>query len=112
MAETALARPLILTGRNERVVQVRAAAVGPLAPARVRMAARGIDAPVFAVGIDVRAGALAAPANIGRLGWWLDGADLGSATGSVLIAGHVDSASAGPGAFFGCTRHAAATASR
>lgn len=100
VTETALARPLILTGRNERVVQVRAAAAGPLAPARVQMAARGIDAPAFAVGIDVRGGALAAPANIQRLGWWLDGADLGSPTGSVLIAGHVDSARSGPGAFF------------
>ena len=99
VAETALARPLILTGRNERVVQVRAAAVG-LSPERVRMAARGIDAPVFAVGIDIRGGALAAPANVGRLGWWRDGSDLGSPTGSVLIAGHVDSRSAGPGRFF------------
>jgi hypothetical protein len=96
--QTALARPLILTGQNERVVQARAAAPGPLAPARVRLRARGIDAPVFPAAIDVRAGALAAPANIGRLGWWLDGSDLGSETGSVLIAGHVDSARAGPGA--------------
>ena len=100
VAETALARPLILTGRNERVVQVRAAAVGPLAPARVRMQARDVDAPVFPSGIDVRGGALAAPDNIDRLGWWLDGADLGSQNGSVLIAGHVDSARAGPGALF------------
>ena len=100
VAETALARPLILTGRNERVVQVRAAAVGPLSPVRVRMQARGIDAPVFAVGIDLRGGALAAPENIRRLGWWRDGSDLGSPTGAVLIAGHVDSRRSGPGAFF------------
>jgi sortase (surface protein transpeptidase) len=55
---------------------------------------------VFAVGIDLRRGALAAPANIARLGWWRDGSDLGSPTGAVLIAGHVDSAKAGPGALF------------
>lgn len=99
--ETALARPLVLTGRNERVAQVRATASGPLVPARVRLPARGIDAPVYAVGIDVGQGALAAPGNIHRLGWWLDGADLGSRRGSVLIAGHRDSASAGPGALIG-----------
>ena len=100
VTETALGRPLILTGRNERVAQVRTAATDPLAPARVRLEAHGIDAPVFPVGIDIGQGALAAPADIRRLGWWLDGATLGSPRGATLIAGHVDSAKAGGGAFF------------
>ena len=101
VAETALARPLILTGRNERVVQVRAAAVRPArAGAGAAGGARASTLRSSRSAIDLRAGALAAPENIRRLGWWRDGADLGSATGSVLIAGHVDSRRAGPGAFF------------
>jgi sortase (surface protein transpeptidase) len=40
------------------------------------------------------------PASIHRTGWWKDGAAPGSRTGAVLIAGHVDSATEGAGAFF------------
>ena len=41
------------------------------------------------------------PANIHRLGWWSDGLQPGATSGSILIAGHVDSATAGAGALFG-----------
>ncbi len=100
VAETALARPLVLTGRNEAARWARAGAADPLTPARVRFESLGIDAPVVPAGIDVEEGALGVPSHIQHLGWWLDGMTPGSATGAVLIAGHVDSARAGAGAFF------------
>ena len=63
-------------------------------------ATSSIDAPVTPVGIDLKNGALGVPASIGRLGWWRDGAAPGDRNGAVLVAGHVDSANAGIGAFF------------
>jgi sortase (surface protein transpeptidase) len=99
VAETSLARPLILTGRGDPVMRIRAASASPPAPTRVRVPSLGIDAPVFPVSIDVARGALGVPPLIHRLGWWQDGMTPGSSTGSTLIAGHVDSAAAGPGAF-------------
>jgi sortase (surface protein transpeptidase) len=66
----------------------------------VRIASLGINAPVSAVGIDIPRGVLAVPPSIHRTGWWKDGAAPGARSGSILIAGHVDSATAGVGAFF------------
>jgi sortase (surface protein transpeptidase) len=43
---------------------------------------------------------LAVPADIYHTGWWIDGAAPGDTSGTVLIAGHVDSAALGAGAFF------------
>ncbi|MEA2220601.1 MAG: hypothetical protein QOJ35_3227 [Solirubrobacteraceae bacterium] len=128
-AETSLAAPLILTGRGDRAIVAQAPAPGdagaqtpPSAPAttvapsppatgedasastvkptRVRLPARGIDARVYAADIDTRTGALAVPKDIDRVGWWRDGAAPGSAAGAILLAGHVDSAKRGAGAFF------------
>ena len=45
-------------------------------------------------------GVLDVPRAISRLGWWLDGETPGAKSGAVLIAGHVDRANAGAGAFF------------
>jgi LPXTG-site transpeptidase (sortase) family protein len=122
--ETALASPLILTGRGDRATSAQAgppgdatttappaapavappappAKAGPVAkPTRVRLASRGIDAPVYAVDIDTRSGALAIPKDIDRVAWWRDGAAPGSANGAILLAGHVDSAKRGAGAFY------------
>jgi hypothetical protein len=100
-AETALASPLILTGRGDvSVAQVRAAQATSVKPTRVRLARRGIDAPVYGVDIDTRTGALAIPKDIDRVAWWRDGAAPGSANGAILLAGHVDSAKRGAGAFY------------
>jgi LPXTG-site transpeptidase (sortase) family protein len=99
VAETALARPLVLTGRGDPALRVRTAAANPPAPTRVRVPSLDIDAPVFPVSISLPHGALGVPPLIHRLGWWLDGMAPGSSTGSTLIAGHVDSAKGGPGAF-------------
>ena len=99
-AETSLAAPEIITGRGDRPAFVRATGEGGSTPTRVRLASLGIDAPVSPVGIDVPHDVLAAPSDIHRLGWWKDGEAPGARTGSILIAGHADSATAGAGAFF------------
>ena len=42
--------------------------------------------------------------NIDRIGWWRDGAAPGARAGTILLAGHVDSARRGAGAFYGLKR--------
>lgn len=102
LTETSLGAPAILTGRGDPVggAPVRAAQADRPTPTRVRIAAQNIDAPVTPVGIDVKAGILDVPINIQKAGWWRDGAAPGDPTGTAIIAGHVDSARAGTGAFF------------
>jgi len=107
--ETALAAPRIVTGRGD-VARFVAAGGGRSRPVRIRIASLGVDAPVTASGIDVRNGVLGIPADIHRTGWWRDGAAPGDGNGAVLVAGHVDSAAGGVGAFFSL-RNAAAGAS-
>ncbi len=68
-------------------------------PARLRLPRLGIDAPVVAVTVDAD-GLLAVPEDPHRLGWWRGGATPGDPQGSVVIDGHVDSATSGPGALF------------
>lgn len=101
-AETSLVAPLILTGKGDPVADQSLAqlnGVGAATPTRVEMSALRINARVNPVGIDTSIGALAVPIDIQRLGWWRDGQAPGAATGAVLIAGHVDSARRGGGAF-------------
>ncbi len=98
-AETSLARPLIVTGRGDVRTHAAASSTSGRRPVRVELASVGIDAPVAPVGIDLKAGALGVGPNIHRTGWWKDGALPGDPKGAVLIAGHVDSAKAGAGAF-------------
>lgn len=104
-AETALAAPLILTGRGD--VQVRPSTATTAAaeddrptPTRVELARLGIRAPIASADIDLATGALGIPKNIDRVGWWRDGAAPGDDEGTILLAGHVDSAKAGAGAFY------------
>ena len=99
-SEVGLAAPLIITGRGDVTREVRARAAGALTPTRVKLDAVGIDAPASPVGIDIGKGVLGVAPDIHRTGWWADGAQPGDKTGTVLIAGHVDSATAGAGAFF------------
>ena len=100
VAETSLAAPLIITGRGDVATETKVAAGAGAVPKRVRIASLGIDAPVTPVGIDMAHGVLGVPEDIQRTGWWKDGQSPGATTGSILIAGHVDSAKAGAGAFF------------
>ena len=67
----------------------------------MRLGAAAIDAPVSRVGIDTRRRARSASRQTSsRVGWWRDGAAPGDESGTVLIAGHVDSAKDGAGAFY------------
>lgn len=59
----------------------------------------GITAPVETV--TVNQGALQVPENPSHVGWWSGSALPGSGSGTVIIDGHVDSASYGRGALFG-----------
>ena len=108
--ETSLGAPAIITGRGDatHVVAVRASPAG--APVRIQVPTLGIDALAVVARwgagaridlvIDVKHGVLGVPADIHKTGWWADSATPVDSTGTVLIAGHVDSAAGGAGAFF------------
>jgi hypothetical protein len=100
-SEVSLAAPLIITGRGDvtHVVRVHRA-LSSLTPTQVTVGSVNISAPVLPVGIDVNQGVLGVSPDIHHTGWWADGATPGDKAGSVLIAGHVDSATQGAGAFF------------
>ncbi|MBJ7329856.1 MAG: sortase [Solirubrobacteraceae bacterium] len=103
-AETSLAAPLILTGRGDVAVRgprARAAQDG-VRPTSVSIDGLGVSAPITGSDIDTEAdpGALAVPKNIDRVGWWRDGAAPGDSSGTILLAGHVDSKKDGAGAFY------------
>jgi hypothetical protein len=99
VSETALAAPAINTGRSKGGAAKRVAQADPRAPVRVAIRSLGINAPVSPTGINIAKGELDANPNVGRTSWWRDGAAPGAKAGTVLIAGHVDSAAQGPGAF-------------
>lgn len=70
------------------------------APAKLLVPDLDLDATVTAVGIDERTGDFAVPPSIDRVGWYRYGPGFTADTGSIVIAGHVDSAEQGKGAFF------------
>lgn len=108
VAETALAAPTINTGRSTGReapgARINQKSTTSSRPTRVRVPQLGVNARVAQAGIDLRKGELAVPADIRRAGWWRDGAAPGDDNGATLIAGHVDSAKRGPGAFFALKR--------
>ncbi|GEL21677.1 class F sortase [Pseudonocardia sulfidoxydans NBRC 16205] len=67
-----------------------------LAPATVTI--RGVDVPVVPVSTALD-GSLTLPDEPSTVGWWSPGALPGSGSGSVVLAGHVDSRLLGLGAF-------------
>ena len=69
----------------------------PGAPARLLIGSARLRAPVVPVG-DRGDGQLALPEDPGTVGWWVGSAPAGDPRGSTVLAGHVDSASAGLGA--------------
>jgi hypothetical protein len=95
---TVLATPRIVTGRGDVSAHRRALGRGTATPVRLQIPELRIRAPIVPVGIDARRGVLDVPASIRRIGWWRDGAAPGDPSGTVLIAGHLDSARAGRGA--------------
>lgn len=69
-------------------------------PVRLRIAAIGIDATVVATGLNTETSEVDVPKSVDTVGWYRFGPDLAASRGSVVIAGHVDSATQGGGAFF------------
>src|SRR4051812_47170645 len=61
-------------------------------PTRLRIAKLGLDAAVDPVGVDERTGDFAVPASVDLVGWYRYGPGLEARAGSIVVAGHVDSA--------------------
>lgn len=68
-------------------------------PVHLRLPRLRIDAPVLPVSVGVD-GLLGVPDNPRQLGWWSASSRPGMPSGSVVIDGHVDSATLGLGALF------------
>lgn len=66
-------------------------------PEELTIPALGVIAQVEPAGVTA-AGALELPPDPAEVSWWVGGASPGDQTGSVVIAGHVDSAASGLGA--------------
>jgi len=75
----------------------RPAPAGGRAPVRLQVPSLGVDARVRPVRAEP-GGSLDLPADPRDVGWWADGAAAGATDGTVVLAGHVDDASRGPGA--------------
>ncbi|MFC7530245.1 class F sortase [Actinoplanes sp. GCM10030250] len=73
---------------------------GDSAPVKLRIPGLDLDAAVDAVGIDPATGDFAVPPSVDRVGWYRFGPGYTASAGSIVIAGHVDSADEGKGAFF------------
>lgn len=76
------------------------AAAPAAAPSRLRIPDLGADVPIIAVGVD-ETGQMAIPENVSQVGWYRYGPAPGSAAGSVVMSGHVDSATEGRGVLAG-----------
>jgi hypothetical protein len=70
-----------------------------LPPTALRIPKIGVTARVEAVGVAA-SGEFEVPPSIDRVGWYRYGPGLDATAGSVVIAGHVDDAEQGAGAFF------------
>lgn len=76
-------------------------AADPVAPpTRLQIPDLSLTATVAAVGVDPGTGDFAVPPSVDRVGWYRHGPGMEAAAGSIVIAGHVDSATQGKGAFF------------
>ncbi|MEV4539951.1 class F sortase [Asanoa sp. NPDC049518] len=70
-------------------------------PTRLTIPALGLKATVNAVGVDPDTGDFAVPPSVDQVGWYRFGPGFSATAGSIVVAGHVDSAAEGRGAFFG-----------
>jgi hypothetical protein len=70
----------------------RAASVAPTLVALPGVTARVVRAAVTGGALDI-------PEDVGKVGWWTGGAGVTSRSGTIVLAGHVDSARQGLGAF-------------
>lgn len=90
--------PVRPEGPGSDVGVVRPVALEP-PPARLRLPRLHIDAPVIPVSVGLD-GLLGVPDDPRTLGWWRGSGRPGMPSGSVVIDGHVDSATLGLGALF------------
>ena len=102
-AEITVSAPVDVGETERRVVQPTVAEPSrktpKLAPpVRLELPSLGLSAEVVPVAVDGD-GALEVPANPDVLGWWSSGARPGQGQGSILIDGHIDSATEGLGTF-------------
>jgi hypothetical protein len=70
----------------------------PGEPIRLTIPSQRVQAAV--VPVQAPAGVLVVPDNIQQVGWWTGSALAGATAGTTVLDGHVDSATAGPGALF------------
>ncbi len=85
-------------GSADHTATTRAgAAASP--PVRLRLARLDVDASVRPVSVGAD-GLLAVPTDPRQVGWWSSSARPAAPSGSIVIAGHVDSATLGLGALF------------
>jgi LPXTG-site transpeptidase (sortase) family protein len=77
-----------------------AAARGPSLPLSLTIPSQGVGGAVVPVGYDRRTGELGVPGDPLTLGWWDDSALPGSRSGTVVMAGHVDTQTGGKGVLF------------
>jgi hypothetical protein len=71
-----------------------------VAPTLLRIPAIGVTATVNPVGINAATGEFDVPPSVDEIGWYSYGPGLDAVAGSIVIAGHVDGANQGRGAFF------------
>jgi hypothetical protein len=71
----------------------------PSNPARLIIPSLHVDAPIVAVGVE-KSGEMEIPPLVSQIGWYKYGPAPGATSGSIILAGHVDSATQGRGAFF------------
>lgn len=97
-AEPSLApkQPWLVSPLYPPPVAPPSAARSPVVPAQLELPARSVSAPVAAVGTDP-SGGMVVPEQVNTVGWWAPGVLPGGATGSAVIAGHVDSRTQGVG---------------
>lgn len=73
-------------------------AAAPAAPGSVALPGQKVTAPVVAMGVRGD-GELEIPESVRTVGWWVGSAPAGATRGSTVLAGHIDSATQGVGAF-------------
>ncbi|GAA3454982.1 class F sortase [Dactylosporangium matsuzakiense] len=76
------------------------APAAPVPPTGLKIDRLKLDAKVDAVGVDEKTGDFAVPPSVDVVGWYKWGPGVDATAGSIVIAGHVDSAQQGQGAFF------------
>ncbi|MGW4500938.1 class F sortase [Micromonospora sp. NPDC004336] len=69
-------------------------------PVRLEIPTIDVTATVNAVGVNERTDEFEVPPSVDRIGWYRYGPGLEADAGSVVVAGHVDSATQGRGAFY------------